>query len=167
MRPDPPELASLSLAALSPGTRASIVRLCTAALASDCSSLFGFLSDSTHVLATLDGRLIGHACWTTRRLVPADLPPLRTAWVDAVVVDPAHQNVSVGTCVMRRVAELTADYDLRALGTEQAAFFARLGWERWHGPTAGVLHDPLDSLMILGTETFPRLDTGMPISGAD
>ena len=167
MRPDQLELASVPLAALGPPTRASIVGLCTDALDHDCSSLFGYLSNSTHVLATLNGRLVGHACWTTRQLVPDGGPPLRTAWVDAVVVDPAHQNVGVGTSVMRRLAELTADYDLRALGTEQAAFFARLGWERWHGPTAGVLHDPLDSLMILGTETSPRLDTGMPISSAD
>jgi aminoglycoside 2'-N-acetyltransferase I len=167
LRPDPPELASVPLAALSPGARASIIRLCTDALASDCSSLFGYLSDSTHVLATLDGRLVGHACWTTRRLVPADLPPLRTSWVDAVVVDPAHQNIGVGTSVMRRLAELTEDFDLRALGTEQIAFFARLGWERWRGPTRGVLHDPLDSLMILGTATSPRMNTALPISSAE
>jgi GNAT superfamily N-acetyltransferase len=167
VRPDRPELASVPLASLSPATRASIVSLCTDALGADCSSLFGFLSDSTHVLATLDGRLVGHACWTTRRLMPAGLPPLRTAWVDAVVVDPAHQNAGVGTAVMLKVAELTEDFDLRALGTEQMAFFARLGWEQWRGPTPGVLHDPLDTLMILGTVTSPRLDTALAVSSAE
>jgi GNAT superfamily N-acetyltransferase len=165
--PDRPALSVVALDAISPATRAAIVRLCTAALGVDCGPLFGYLSDSTHVLAELDGRLIGHACWTTRRLVPAGLPPLRTAWADAVVVGPAHQKAGVGTAVVCRLAELTEDFELRALGTEQIAFFARLGWERWQGPTSGVLHDPLDSLMTLRTATTPRMATTLPISSAE
>jgi hypothetical protein len=46
-------------------------------------------------------------------------------------------------------------------------FFERLGWERWHGPTVGVLHDPLDTLMVLRTATTPSVDTASPITAAD
>ena len=46
-------------------------------------------------------------------------------------------------------------------------FFERLGWERWRGPTVGVLHDPLDTLMVLRTATTPSVDTASPITAVD
>ena len=67
---------------------------------------------------------------------------------------------------MRRLADETADFELRGLGTERMTFFERLGWERWHGSTEGVLHDPLDSLMILRTTATPPLDTAASITTA-
>jgi GNAT superfamily N-acetyltransferase len=157
-------LAVVPLASLGAAKQAAVVRLCSDALGADCGSLFDYLTASTHVLATLDGRLVGHACWTSRQLQPAGLSPLRTAWVDAVSVAPTHQRRGIGTLVMRRLADETADFDLRALGTEQMAYFARLGWETWDGPTRGVLHDPLDSLMILRTATSPQLQRTVAIS---
>jgi GNAT superfamily N-acetyltransferase len=164
--PDQPALAVVPLAALGPARKTAIIRLCTDALAVDCGSLFDYLSASTHVLANLDGQLVGHACWTTRRLQPANLLPLRTAWVDAVSVAPPQQGRGFGSLVMRRLADLTADFELRALGTERMTFFARLGWESWHGATTGVLYDPLDSLMVLPTATSPQLDRTVPISAS-
>jgi GNAT superfamily N-acetyltransferase len=157
-------LAVVPLASLGPARKAAVVRLCSDALRADCGSLFDYLTASTHVLASLDGRLVGHACWTSRQLQPAGLPPLRTAWVDAVSVAPTHQRRGLGTLVMGWLADETADFELRALGTEQMAYFARLGWEAWPGPTRGVLHDPLDSLMILRTATSPQLDRTVAIS---
>jgi aminoglycoside 2'-N-acetyltransferase I len=157
-------LAVVPLASLGPARKAEIVRLCSDAVGADCGSLFDYLTASTHVLASVDGRLVGHACWTSRQLQPAGLPPLRTAWVDAVSVAPTHQRRAIGTLVMRRLADETADFELRALGTEQVAYFARLGWEAWKGPTRGVHHDPLDSLMILRTATSPQLDRTVAIS---
>jgi aminoglycoside 2'-N-acetyltransferase I len=161
---DQATLTVVPLAALGPARKAAIVRLCTDALAGDCEPLFDYLSATTHVLADFDGQLVAHACWTTRQLQPAGLPPLRTAWVDAVFVDPPHQHQSIGTLMMRRLAGLTADFELRALGTERMSFFARLRWEPWDGPNTGVLHDPADTLMILRTTTSPQLDTTVPIS---
>ena len=161
-----PVLAVVPLASLGPAGKAEIVGLCTDALGADCGSLFDYLKASTHVVANLDGRLVAHACWTTRRLRQAGMPPLRTAWVDAVSVAPPHQNRGLGTLVLRRLADMTADFELRGLGTERVGYFARLGWEPWVGPTAGVLHDPLDSLMILRTATSPQFDTTVPISAS-
>jgi GNAT superfamily N-acetyltransferase len=159
-----PALSVVPLADLGPAGEAAIVRLCSEALATDCGSLFGFLSASTHVLADLDGLLVGHACWTMRQLQPSGVRPLRTAWVDAVTVAPAHQRRGIGRLVMRRLAALTADVELRALGTERMSFFEQLGWERWQGPTVRVLHDPLDTLMILRTASSPELDLTQRIS---
>ena len=148
--------------------RSAIIELCSDALKVDCSDLFGFLpADSAHVLATIDGRLVGHACWATRHFRVDDEEPLETAWVDTVVVAPDAQHRGIGSAVMRQVAELTADFELRGLGTEQMPFFERLGWERWHGPTVGVLHDPLDTLMVLRTATTPSVDTASPITAVD
>ena len=48
--------------------------------------------------------------------------------------------------------------------TRRASFYARLGWERWRGPTAmraddGLVPTPDDTVMILRTPTTPALDT--------
>ena len=158
MATDRLELAVVPADALSPAMRSAIVAVCTDALQSDCGTLFEYLSGSKHVLASIDGGLVGHACWATRSLAPAAREPLRTAWVDAVVVAPHMQRRGIGTAVMRRLAEETEDFELRGLGTEEMAFYERLGWERWHGPTRGVHHDPLDTLMILRTDRTPPLD---------
>jgi hypothetical protein len=148
--------------------RAAIVELCSSALNVDCRDLFGFLpADSTHLRAILEGRLVGHACWSARSLAIPRHEPLRAAWVDTVVVVPELQSRGFGSSIMRSLDGLTATFDLRALGTEQMPFFARLGWERWEGPTLGVLHDPLDTLMVLRTVTTPALDLGSSISAAD
>ena len=163
-RPGQPTLSVMPLADLGPAGEAAIVRLCSEALGTDCGSLFGFLSASTHVLADLDGRLVGHACWTTRQLKPSGVPALQTAWVDAVTVAPAHQRRGIGSLVMRRLADLTDGVELRALGTERMGFFEQLGWVRWQGPTVHVLHDPLDTLMILRTASSPEIDPTEQIS---
>jgi GNAT superfamily N-acetyltransferase len=164
VRPNPLELATVSLADLDSAATTSIVELCSDALQVDCGPLFGYLSSSTHLMATREGQLVGHACWTVRQLVPERTRPLRTAWVDAVVVAPAEQGQGIGTAVMRSLADRTSDFELRALGTERLGFFAGLGWERWLGPCPGVLHDAADSLMVLRTALSPRLDPAARIS---
>ena len=166
--PDGLRLEVVHRSSLGTDGRGTIIELCSDALKVDCQDLFGFLSaDSSHVLASIDGRLIGHACWATRQLQVDDDEPLETAWIDTVVVAPDAQRHGVGSAVMRHVAEMTAGFDLGALGTEQMPFFERLGWEPWLGPTSGVLHDPLDTLMVLRTATTPSVDTAVPITAVD
>lgn len=144
--------------------RDAIVALCTRAFDQDFANLFDFVSDSLHVLAYRDGTLIGHACWAARRLEPAGHAPLRTAYVDAVATDPAFQGRGVGSAVMERLMAEIQPYDLGGLSTPRVAFYARLGWERWRGPTAmrtddGLVATPDDTVMILRTPTTPPLDT--------
>lgn len=55
-------------------------------------------------------------------------------------------------------------FDLGGLSTPRVAFYARLGWERWRGPTAvqakdGIVPTPDDTVMIWRTPKTPALDT--------
>lgn len=143
---------------LSRSDREAILRLCVAALGAGATSLFDYVSGSTHVVAYIGPRLVGHACWTTRWLEPTGIRPLRTAWVDAVAVDPPLHNQGIGTIVMGQVAGAITGYELGGLGTERISFYERVGWEVWRGSTEGVLQDPLDSLLILRTPASPPLD---------
>ena len=154
---------------LSSPAREEIIALCAAAFDEDFGSMFELLPGSTHVLARLDGRLAGHACWVTRWLQPGDLAPLRTAYVEAVATDPAHQRLGIGAQVMRRLAAEIEVYDLGALSPAVEPFYARLDWEPWRGPTAirtdkGLLPTPGEEIMILRTPHTPPLDLSAPIS---
>ena len=154
---------------LSPAQRGEIAGLCAAAFDGEFSRLFDLLPGSTHVLARQGRELVGHACWVTRWLEPEGMAALRTAYVEAVAVLPSRQGYGVGSAVMRRVAEEIDGYDLGALSPARPPFYARLGWERWRGPTAirvvdGLLPTPGEEVMILRTPRTPPLDLGTPIT---
>jgi aminoglycoside 2'-N-acetyltransferase I len=158
------DLAIVPTAALTAATRAEIIAMCNRAFGDDrFTSFFDYVTDSMHVLGTMDGALVGHACWTERRLQPEGLSPLRTAYVDAVAMEPGYQGRGIGSAVMRRLARETAACQLQALSTDDAAgFYERLGWERWRGPTAGHTPQGLqatnDLVLIHRTSTTPALD---------
>jgi aminoglycoside 2'-N-acetyltransferase I len=158
------ELVVIPTGALTQSTRAAITAMCTRAFDQDFASLFDFVTDSMHVLAYRDGTLIGHACWATRWLEPAGYAPIRTAYVDAVATDPAFQGRGVGSVVVERLVAEIQGYDLGGLSTRRVSFYARLGWERWRGPTAmrmgdGLVPTPEDTVLILRTPTTPPLTT--------
>ena len=163
-RRDDLSVAVLSTAALTAATREAIVALCTRAFARDFTTLFDFVIDSMHVLAREHDILVAHACWAIRWLQPENLPPLRTAYVDAVATEPALQGRGIGTIVMQRFAREAAGYQLNALSSEQAVgFYERLGWERWRGPLAartpaGLEPTPGHLVLIHRTPTTPALD---------
>ena len=163
------ELSVVPVARLSTAARDEIIALCAAAFDEDFGRMFELLPGSTHVLARLDGRLVGHACWVKRSLQPGAEPPLRTAYVEAVATNPTHQGRGIGGRVMRRLAEEIRDYDLGALSPAVESFYVRLGWEAWRGPTAirreqGLKRTPDDEIMILRTAQTPPLDLDAPIS---
>lgn len=158
-----PELAVAPASALTSAERAVIVALCSAAFEEDFSWLFDRLPDSTHVLARLDGQLVSHACWVTRWLQPAGLAPLRTAYVEAVATAPVHRERGLGSQVMRRLAEEARDYELAALSPAFPAFYERLGWSLWRGPTGiraadGPIETPEALVMVLALPRTPPLD---------
>src|SRR3954469_1152775 len=117
-----------------------------------------------HWLAELDGLLVGHAS-VVPRILEADGGPIDTGYVEAVGVHPAHQRSGIGTRLMLAAASHLADaYALGALGTGEHAFYERLGWERWQGPTyertpRGDVRTPDDDegVMILRLPTSPGL----------
>jgi aminoglycoside 2'-N-acetyltransferase I len=94
------------------------------------------------VLALDGDRVIGHAVATTRWLHVGDMAAphqrLRTAYVDAVATDPAHQHRGVGSSVMRQLTSDIADHDIGCLETEVRGFYEPLGWQLWRGPLAGL-----------------------------
>jgi aminoglycoside 2'-N-acetyltransferase I len=62
-------------------------------------------------------------------------------------------------------------FELGALGTGRAAFYERLGWRTWRGPSAvrtpgGEHPTPEDDgfIMVLETPSTPPLDPADPIS---
>jgi aminoglycoside 2'-N-acetyltransferase I len=169
--PDHLRIEVISTRALTAAMRAAISALCNRAFAHvdgvhDFATLFAFVTDSRHVLASEGDTLVGHACWEVRRIQPKGLSPLRTAYVDAVATEPARQGRGIGSAVMRRFAAEAADCQLHALATDSApGFYERLGWERWRGPLAartprGLEPTPVDGDIVLihGTPTTPALD---------
>ena len=167
---DRSELIVCTVSAPGAAVREAIVVLCIAAFGEAFSSLFALVPPTTrHVRAFSAGRLVGHACWTPRLLQPGPLPPLHTAYVDAVATDPTNQGWGIGSAVLARLADETADYQFRALSTERVSFYARLGWQRWRGrvavrTTSGLLDTPDDTIMVLPTRLTPALDLDRPLT---
>ena len=164
-----PVIEIIPSAQLTADQRREIIALCTAAFGEDFSALFDLLPGSVHVLARAEGALVAHACWVERWLQPEGLPLLRTAYVEAVTVAPESQRQGWGTLAMRRIGEAIAGYDLGALASGSPSFYARLGWEPWHGPTAirldgGLLPTPGEDPLILRTAHTPPLELGVSLT---
>jgi aminoglycoside 2'-N-acetyltransferase I len=161
--PAVPTMTVLPTGAPSPADRAAIVALCTRAFGTDFSSLWHYVRAADHVLATLDGRLVGHAMWSTRTARANDGPFLRTAYLDAMATDAEMWGQGIGRAVIACLGAETAGFDLRALSTDRPGFYERLCWERWRGPTGGrdgdlLIPTPEEIVFISRTSTTPPLD---------
>ena len=124
-----------------------------------------------HFVLDLDGTVIGHASVVDRELQLAGLP-LRTGYVEAVAVAPDHQGSGFGSQLMGDVGTWIRErYELGALGTGRHAFYQRLGWRTWLGPSSvrtpeGIQRTPDEDgyILVLGTPSSPPLDLSAPIS---
>jgi aminoglycoside 2'-N-acetyltransferase I len=124
-----------------------------------------------HFVLDLGGVIVSHAAVVERRLWVAERP-LRTGYVEAVATAPAHQGAGHGSLVMTAATTWIRRHDeLGCLGTGRQAFYERLGWRTWHGPSSvrtadGLERTPDDDgyLMVLATPTSPVLDPASPIS---
>lgn len=141
-----------------------IRRLCELAYEEDFSDLFDRMDGGKHLVGFWEGRIVSHVAWVPRMLEQDGLPPLRTAYVEALATLPGFEGQGYATLMMREVAEVTRSFDLAALSPSEPGFYARLGWELWRGPLAirgpeGVLATPDDEqVMILRTPTTPALN---------
>lgn len=89
-----------------------------------------------HVLARERGAVVAHAA-VVPRVLHVDGRPVEVGYVEAVATDPAHQRTGLGTAVLREAGALVAQhFAMGALSTGAHALYARLGWERWLGPTS-------------------------------
>jgi aminoglycoside 2'-N-acetyltransferase I len=118
-----------------------------------------------------DDALVAHAA-VVERVLDVGGRAVRAGYVEGVATTPTRRGEGLGSLVMGRVARLlAADFELGALSTGRHAFYQRLGWERWRGPTF-VRHgenvvrtaDEDDGIMVLRYGTTSGLDLALPIS---
>ncbi|WNV77419.1 GNAT family N-acetyltransferase [Geodermatophilus sp. DSM 44513] len=139
-------------ASLRPGALAVVRRLVDEAFAGDFGdSDWQHALGGLHALAWQDGGLVGHGAVVPRRLLHGGRE-LRTGYVEAVAVAPAHRRRGVTSAVVAALEDVVRDaYDLGALSASDdgAALYAARGWLPWRGPTsvlgpAGPLRTPED-----------------------
>lgn len=113
-----------------------IRRLCLLAFGEDFSAQdWEHMLGGWHVVAIDDGAVIAHAAVVPRCIEIAGRP-FRTGYVEAVATDPARQRAGLGSSVMTDVAStIRGEFEMGALSTGLYAFYGRLGWEQWRGPT--------------------------------
>lgn len=110
-------------------------------------------------------RTVAQAAVVPRRIQVEDRD-WRAGYVEAVATAPDRQGEGLGSRVMRVVGEVVdRDFELGVLSTGAHDFYARLGWERWAGPSfvqvAGRLTrtaDEDDGLMVLRTAVTAAID---------
>jgi aminoglycoside 2'-N-acetyltransferase I len=122
-----------------------------------------------HFLAEANGQVVGHAS-VVARVLAVDGRHLRTGYVEAVAVARDWQGQGIATALMSAAnAHIRGQYELGALGTGHAAFYERLGWRVWAGPTWVRTPDGLarsadedGGILWLPTPTTP---TTPPVTG--
>jgi aminoglycoside 2'-N-acetyltransferase I len=124
-----------------------------------------------HFVLDADEEIAAHASVVERELHTNGLD-LTTGYVEAVATRPSFQRRGYGSAVMRQVGEhIDRTFRLGALGTGRVAFYERLGWVTWKGPTsvrtdAGLVRTAEEDGFVLVrlTPTSPELDLSEPIS---
>ncbi|MEM8863136.1 MAG: GNAT family N-acetyltransferase [Chloroflexota bacterium] len=150
--------------------REAIIELCSAAFEEDYRPYLDAFEGETHVLGTVDGRLVSHGLWVERWLQVADLKLLRTAYVEGVATRDVLRGQGYAAAVMRRIIKEVQDFELAALSPFSVPYYGRLGWEPWGGPlfarTAdGIEPSPEDEeVMIYRLPKTPDLDLSAPLS---
>lgn len=166
-------LRSATTAALTTADRDALGRLFAAAWPDE-----GFTTDDwdhamggRHWLIEDDGRIVSHASAVARTLWVGE-QPLRTGYLEAVATHPAWQRRGLATRAVRDAGAFLRDgFELGALSTGSPAFYERLGWLRWQGPTFVRTDSSLvrtededDGILVLLTPRSPHLDVTMPIA---
>lgn len=149
--------------------RAQVLDVCSQAFHCDYAPFLADFTDATHVLASMDGRIVSHALWITRWFQVGDGPLLRTAYVEGVATAPAYERRGLATAVMQALQARIGDFDIGGLSPARPEWYARLGWERWRGPLSvrtadGTLVTPEEEVMILRLPRTPAIDLDAPLS---
>jgi aminoglycoside 2'-N-acetyltransferase I len=118
-----------------------------------------------HVILEDGGRILAPAAVVERRL-EAGSRAIRTGYVEAVATLPGHQGQGHGSRVMQTVnRHIDGTFELGALAAAVPAFYERLGWVRWTGPTGvrtpdGVVATPEEdgTIFVRLTGRTPPLD---------
>jgi aminoglycoside 2'-N-acetyltransferase I len=124
-----------------------------------------------HFVIDAEGAIVAHASVVGRELHTAG-HRLATGYVEGVATLPEHRRRGHASAIMEEVGEhIDRTFALGALGTGLHAFYGRLGWTRWKGPTlvrtdAGIVPTPEEDgyVLVRLTPTSPELDLTAPIS---
>jgi aminoglycoside 2'-N-acetyltransferase I len=124
-----------------------------------------------HFILEEGGAIVTHASVVQRELHTSG-HRLATGYVEAVATWPIQQGRGYGSALMREVDEhIDQTFQLGALGTGSFAFYERLGWVVWNGPTfvrtdSGLIRTGEDDGQVLVrlTPMSPDLDLSAPIS---
>jgi aminoglycoside 2'-N-acetyltransferase I len=173
---DRPQIRRLPTADLTPSETGEIRGLLVAAFGADEEEGFGEADwdhaiGGLHFVLDVDGVILAHASVVEREIHVSD-HALRTGYVEAVATMPGHEGAGLGSRLMRAVTDdIRERFELGALGTGRHAFYERLGWRTWRGPTAvrvaeGVRPTPDEDghVLVLATPTSPAFDLTEPIS---
>lgn len=124
-----------------------------------------------HFMVEADGVVVAHASVIERSLHTGG-HRLATGYVEAVATLPSHRRRGHASTIMKEAGEhIDRTFRLGALGTGLHAFYERLGWVVWRGPTSvrtdrGIVPTPEDDgdILVRITPTSPDLDLTAPIS---
>jgi aminoglycoside 2'-N-acetyltransferase I len=119
----------------------------------------------------VDGGVVSHAAVVPRELDVGGRP-VDAGYVEAVATAPARQGEGLGTMAMQQLGSVLREHhEMGALSTGAHAFYERLGWERWRGPTSvrrgGGLErtpDEDDGVMVLRYGPSATLDLRASLS---
>jgi aminoglycoside 2'-N-acetyltransferase I len=161
-----------TVAHFTPADVAAVRALLHAAFAGDFSDAdWEHSLGGIHAIVEDESGIVGHGAVVPRVLDVGTLR-LTVGYVEAMAVRPDRQRTGLGTAIMRALNDVIArNHALGVLSTGEWAFYARLGWERWQGPT-WVRHadgrrertpDDDDGVMILRTPRTPALDLSAPL----
>jgi aminoglycoside 2'-N-acetyltransferase I len=151
---------------------ASTVTLLEAAFEESFESYWNDIGPARHFMVVSHGNLLAHACVVDRELHTQG-HELKTGYVEGVATWPELQGRSHATTAMRAVnVFISENHQLGGLSTGGHAFYERLGWEPWRGPTyirrvdGSLQRTGADdgTVMVLRTPRTPPLDPSAPIS---
>ncbi len=117
----------------------------------------------THLVIREGDDVVGHAA-VVRRTIHVGGTHFETGYVEAVGVRPDRQGKGLGEALLGEAAEVIREsYELGALGTGRRAFYTRLGWQVWLGPTnvvrdGGWERTPEDDGYVLVLRFGPSAD---------
>jgi aminoglycoside 2'-N-acetyltransferase I len=131
---------------------------------------WGHAVGGLHFILEEDGTVAAHASVVERELHTSG-HRLATGYVEAMATRRDLQGRGHGSTMMREVGEyIDRTFQLGALGGDPA-FYERLGWVVWKGPTfvrteSGLIRTPEEDGFVLVrlTPTSPELDLSAPIS---
>lgn len=172
----PPRLRIAQTEEIEPETLRQLTALCEAAYEEPFDRAWERVGPGIHVYLEGDGRALAHAMLVDRRISighEGDVA-LDVGYVEHVATQPDLQGQGYGSRVMREIGRIIGDeYVLGALATGSNAFYERLGWETWRGPTHVRMLDGQwirsadedgDVMVLRTTRTPAGLDLAGPIA---